>query len=678
MAISSLKASDNPELRLARIEQLLGTDPMLAEQQAAEILAEIPGHAMALLFQGIARRMRKDAPSAIEILEPLCKRFPDAPLAHLQLGLALREVRRSADAVAPMRQAVALKPSLSSAWLALADLLTELGDTPGADQAFTMYIRHSATEPALMNAAAALRAGRVAEARSLLAALLQQNPNDVAAMCLQADALTRDGLVGDAEALLKVCLQLAPSYRDARYNYAVILMRQDKSEAALQEVNRLLEAEPVNTGIRSLKAAVLARLGEYEESARVYESLLVEQPNQQKVWTSLGHVLRTLGQRDRCVEAYRRAIALAPEYGEAYWNLANLKTFQPTDAELESMRAQLCKPGLADEDRLHFHFAIGKALADRGDFSDSFEHFAEGNRIRRQSISHTPEEMSAYVRRCRTLFTSEFFKQREGYGADSRDPIFIIGLPRTGSTLVEQILASHSGVEGTRELFTLSSIAMSLLPRTSAAPGLHYPDVLKELGKDTSRELGLSYLEQTRCQRKLGTPYFIDKMPNNFAHVGLIHLILPSARIIDVRRHPLACGVSIFKHLFASGQNFSYRLEDIGAHYRSYVELMAHFDAVLPGRIYRVHYESLVKDTEAEVRRLLDYCELAFEEACLGFHSNRRSVYTPSSEQVRSPIFREGLDHWHHYEPWLGPLRAALGGLDDTYPDVPWFSVGTS
>lgn len=675
---SSPKVSEHLEPRLAHIEQLLSTDPALADQQAAEFLAEEPGHAMALLFQGIARRLRNETQSAIEILEPLCARCPDAPLAHLQLGLALREAGRIADAVQPMRRAVALKPTFSSAWLALADLLTEVGDASGADAAFSAYVRHSAGEPALLNPAAALRAGRIAEARSLLSMLLQRNPNDVAAMCLQADAAARAGRLGDAEALLKRCLELAPGYREARYNYAVVLMRQDKSAAALQEVNRLIEAEPASTGVRSLKAAVLARLGEYEESIKVYESLLAEHPNLQRVWTSLGHVLRMVGQRERCIKAYRRATVLAPEFGEAYWNLANLKIFQITDSELESMRAQLLKPGLVDEDRLHFHFAIGKALADRGDFTESFQHFAEGNRIRRQSVPHKAEEMSAYVRRCRALFTSAFFVERQGYGADCRDPIFIVGLPRAGSTLVEQILASHSAVEGTRELFILSSIAMSLLPRNSDSPELDYPDVLASLGRDMCRELGLSYMTQTQCQRKRGTPFFIDKMPNNFAHVGLVHLILPHARIIDVRRHPLACGLSIFTHLFASGQSFSYSLEDIGAQFRSYVELMAHFDAVLPGRVYRVHYESLVNNTEAEVRRLLDYCGLPFEEACLSFYSNKRSVSTPSSEQVRSPIFREAVDHWRHYERWLGPLKAALGGLDDAYPEVPGFSGAKS
>jgi tetratricopeptide (TPR) repeat protein len=384
------------------------------------------------------------------------------------------------------------------------------------------------------------------------------------------------------------------------------------------------------------------------------------------VWASLGHVLRTIGRREQCVAAYRKAIALAPKFGEAYWNLANLKTLQITDPELESMCAQLENPDLGAEDRIHFHFATGKALEDRDAFPESFRHYAEGNRLRRQTVRYNADDLTDLVRRSRALFTGAFFAERTGWGASSADPIFIVGLPRAGSTLVEQILASHSAVEGTMELPHITGIAKSLAER--AGGPAKYPDVLAGMGDEEFRELGRAYLEGTRVQRKLGTPFFLDKMPNNFTHLGLIHLIMPNARIVDVRRHPLACGFSLFKHLFANGQYFSYSLEDIGRYYRDYVELMAHFDAALPGRVHRVIYESLVNDTESEVRRLLEYCRLPFEPSCLSFYENRRAISTPSSEQVRTPIFREALDHWRHYEPWLDPLKAQLGSLIDTYP----------
>ena len=385
------------------------------------------------------------------------------------------------------------------------------------------------------------------------------------------------------------------------------------------------------------------------------------------VWTSLGHMLKSIGRRDDCVEAYRKAIALAPYFGEPYWSLANLKTFRLSDDELTSMREQLQKQNMPDADRTHFNFALGKALEDRSEFEESFVHYAEGSRLRLKSNSYNPDELSDHVRRSIEIFIPEFFSERASAGADAADPIFIVGLPRSGSTLVEQILASHSAVEGTMELTDIVAIAHSLSKGEGLPVGTTYQDVLPNLGQDEFRELGQSYIESTRIQRKSTTPFFIDKLPNNFAHVGLIHLILPNARIIDVRRHPLACGLSLFKEHFARAQNFSYRLEDIGAYYRNYVELMAHFDAVLPGRVHRVIYESLVDDTETEVRRLLEYCELPYEETCLNFHENKRSVSTASSEQVRKPIYRAGLDHWRNYEPWLDPLKAQLGSLLENY-----------
>jgi len=621
---------------------------------------------MALLFQGIARRLLGNPAAAIEILSPLCQRWPDAPLAHLQLGLALRATGANELAVQSMRRAVAIKADFSDAWLALADVLTAMSDTTGADQAFGMYIRLSARDPSLAEPARALRENRTADAEPLLRRHLERYPTDVAAMYMLADVAARHARLGDAEALLKRCVELAPSYRLARHNYAVVLMRQDKPADALREAERLLAEEPANSAFHNLRAAVLLRLAEYEEAAKVYEHVLGEHPEQPRVWASLGHVLRTIGRREQCVAAYRKAIALAPNFGEAYWNLANLKTLQITDPELESMRAQLENPDLGAEDQVHFHFATGKALEDRGAFPESFRHYAEGNRLRRQTVRYNADDLTDLVRRSRALFTGAFFAERRGFGASSADPIFIVGLPRAGSTLVEQILASHSAVEGTMELPHITGIAKSLAER--AGGPAKYPDVLASMGNEEFRELGRAYLEGTRVQRKLGTPFFLDKMPNNFTHLGLIHLIVPNARIVDVRRHPLACGFSLFKHLFAHGQYFSYRLEDIGRYYRDYVELMAHFDAVLPGCVHRVIYESLVNDTESEVRRLLEYCRLPFEPSCLSFFENRRAVSTPSSEQVRTPIFREALDHWRHYEPWLDPLKAQLGSLIDTYP----------
>lgn len=656
--------------RLAEIERLLGSDPESADTKASELLHAVPGEPMALLFQGIARRMLGNPQAAAAVLRPLTEKWPDAPMPYLQLGLALREGGDDSAAVASMRRAVEVRPDFADAWLALGDLLAAMSDSTGAAEAFGRYVGCSESIPLLMQAGRALQDNRVQEAESLLRNRLRAQPNDVVALCMLADIAERVGRMDETDALLTRCLELAPDYFRARYNHTVMLLRQSEPERALEEVDRMLAEDPKNTDCRKLKAAILVRLLEYDESIQICEELLEEDPDQPTVWTSLGHMLKSVGRREDCIAAYRKAIELAPHYGEPHWSLANLKTHQVDEDVLEAMRVQLQNPSLSHTDRLHFSFAMGKALEDREEFEESFRHYAEGNRLRREVAPYNPQELEEHVRRCKEMLTKEFFAARSGYGAADPDPIFVLGLPRSGSTLVEQILASHSAVEGTMELPNIASIARSLENSTAPDGAQSYLSALGELDEDELRELGRSYLEQTSVHRRLGTPHFIDKMPNNFAHTGLIHLILPNARIIDVRRHPMACGFSLFKEHFARAQNFSYSLETIGRYYRNYVELMTHFDEVLQGRVHRVIYESLVGDTEAEIRRLLAYCDLPFEDSCLSFHENARAVSTASAEQVRKPIFRGGLDHWRNFEPWLGPLDVEIGSLVDTY-DLP-------
>ncbi len=416
---------------------------------------------------------------------------------------------------------------------------------------------------------------------------------------------------------------------------------------------------------------VLARLGEYDEAIRLYEQLLQEYPQHAKVWLSHGHALKTAGRQDDAIGAYRRSIELEPRLGEAYWSLANLKTFRFTPADVEAMRAQLERDDLTAEDRFHFNFSLGKAAEDAQQYAESFGHYAEGNRLRKEVVPYDSSAITENVRRARALFTPDFFAVRQGQGCAAPDPIFIVGLPRSGSTLVEQILSSHSAIEGTMELPDVIGIVKELSGRTRRSEVSKYPEALASLAADELRGLGERYLEQTRVQRRTGAPFFIDKLPNNWAHVGLIQLMLPNARIIDTRRHPLSCCFSNFKQHFARGQNFTYALDDLGRYYADYVALMAHFDAVLPGRIHRVIYERMVEDTEHEVRRLLDYCGLPFEDACLRFYENDRAVRTASSEQVRQPIFRDAVDQWRNYAAWLEPLRAALGPVLDAYPAAP-------
>ncbi|HKQ13180.1 MAG TPA: sulfotransferase [Steroidobacteraceae bacterium] len=658
---------------LAHTQRLMTSEPQLAVEQATEILKVAPGHPLATLLLGVAQRRAGDAAASQSILQPLAQSQPNWAAAHYELGLTLGLQRHGEGAVAALRRAVALKPEMPDAWRALGDHLTAIGDTTGADEAYARHIKFSTRDPRLLEAAAALCENRIPVAESLLRTHLKQHPTDVPALRMLAEVGARLGRYVDAEAMLERCLELAPSFVAARHNYALVLHRQHKEAAALTQIDRVLEADPRNPGYRNLKAAILIGIGEYEQAIRLYAEVLAEYPGNAKVWMSYGHALKTAGRQAECVSMYRKSIELAPQLGEAYWSLANLKTFQFSEAEIAAMRAQVQRSDLSEEDRFHFHFALGKALEDAQDFAASFEHYEQGNRLRRATVEYDADWNSEQSQRARALFTPEFFAARAGQGAAAPDPIFIVGLPRAGSTLLEQILSSHPLVEGTMELPDLVGIVRDLGGGRPRARTADYPQSLGGLDATALRALGERYVAQTRIYRKSNAPFFIDKLPNNFAHTGLIHLILPHAKIIDARRHPLGCCFSAYKQHFARGQHFTYSLDEIGRYYRDYVELMAHFDAVLPGRVHRVIYERMIEDTEGEVRRLLDYCGLPFDERCLRFYENERAVRTASSEQVRRPIYREGVDHWLNYEPWLGPLKSALGSVLEHYPNVPEF-----
>jgi tetratricopeptide (TPR) repeat protein len=625
---------------LANAAQLLQSSPAAAAEQAAEILEVIP-----------------DQPNALALR-----------------GLALGRLGRGEEAITALKRAVQLQPAQPDAWRALGDHYTALEMREAADGAYAESIRHSTRDPRLMIAARALVENRIPEAEAELREHLKRHPTDVAAIRMLAEVAARIGRYADAEVLLARCLELAPGFKAARHNYAMVLHRQNKPEGALREVDALLEDEPRNPGYRNLKAAILGRIGEYAASIELYRDVLADYPNQAKVWMSLGHAMKTAGRHGESIEAYEKTIEKAPHLGEAYWSLANLKTFRFTPEQTRAMREQLAGDRLSAEDRFHFEFALAKALEDANEFEESFAHYREGNRLRRQMIRYDADENHAHVERSKRLFTRQFFDERHGWGCPAADAIFIVGLPRSGSTLIEQILASHSQVEGTMELPDVAMLARVVGNRTTRASGTAYPRALEKFSAEELLELGERYLRQTRIQRKAGVPRFIDKMPNNFAHVGFIHLMLPNSRIIDARRHPLGCCLSGFKQHFARGQNFTYDLTDIGRYYRDYVELMAHFDEVLPGRVHRVFYENIVEDTEAEVRRLLDYCGLPFEPGVMRFHENQRAVRTASSEQVRRPIYRDGMEQWKHFEGQLDPLKAALGDVLTLYPDIPSFA----
>ena len=647
--------------------KLLNSNPALAERQAREILKVLPHDARALFIVGAARRRAGDANAARAVLEPLAKAQPSSAYAHHELGLALASLGESAAAIAALRRASELKRDSPQNWLSLSDQLTNNGDTEGAAAAYAEHVRASLKDPNLLKAADALRDGKFAVAEEVLRRHLVALPTDVAAMRMLAETVARLGRYDDAEELLERCLELAPGFVGARHNYALLLFQQNKPGEAIAHLEHLLAEAPKEAKYLSLLGASLGYIGEFDRSIEVMTRLLAEHPKQPKIWLNYGQTLRVTGRVPEAIEAFRHVIALNPRMGEAYWSLADLKTLRFSNAEVAAMRTQLADGALGAEDRLNLHYALGKALEDGGLWEESFQHYAHGAKLRRAMLPHDPDQNTAWVERCKALFTREFFASRAEDGSPDPAPIFVVGLPRSGSTLIEQILGSHSMVEATMELPEIIHLVGRLGRDGRKNEELDYPEVTARLSAEARAALGAGFIARTRRYRKLGRAFFIDKMPSNFFHIGLIRLMLPQAKIIEVRRHPMAACFSAFKQHFFRGQNFSYDLGDLGRYYCDYVALMAHFDSALPGRIHRVIYEDLIEDTQPEVHRLLDYCGLDFEEGCVRFWESARAVPTHSSEQVRRPIFREGLEQWRNYEPWLKPLRVALGPVFETW-----------
>ncbi|MGK2924398.1 MAG: sulfotransferase [Lysobacterales bacterium] len=652
---------------LADAERLLSRDPRLAAKQAEQLLESHPGSEAARRILAAACRLHGDAARSLALLQPLAWRNTDSPGFLYEYGQSLGSMGRGDEAIAALRRAVQLEPGHAAAWRALGDQLAVAGDEAGSHEAYEQHFATSIRHPQLVECVELLRNGKLAQAERLARDFLKQHPADVSAIRILADIGMKLGQFDDARLLLERCLELAPDFHLARHNYAVTLVRQQKLEAALAEVQTLLAMEPDNPNFLVLKGTILVRMGDHAEALAIYERVLNNYPNQARAQMNYGHTLKTVGRLDDSIAAYRKCTDLNPGLGEAWWSLANLKTFRFSDTDIEVMQSQVTSEGGDPEDQAHIAFALGKALEDRGEFDASFRFYQRGNAIRRINHRHNVKVNVFNTARQIKALDAAFFESRKGVGCPAPDPIFIVGLPRAGSTLLEQILASHSQVEGTAELTDIITISRKLAEKSRKNPAGKYPEILAELPTERFRELGESYLETTRIQRS-DTPFFIDKMPNNFQHIGLIHLILPNAKIIDARRHPMACCFSGYKQLFARGQTFTYGLDDIGRYYRDYVILMEHWDQVLPGRVHRVHYEEMVADTENQIRALLNYCGLPFEDACLRFYETKRAIRTPSAEQVRQPIYTEGLEQWRHYEQHLGPLKEALGPVLERYP----------
>ena len=649
------------ELEVRRIRGLLKSRRLDEALQAAGALAaQVPENRDVLYLLAMSQRHLGRITEALATLARLERHHPGFSRLYQERGhcyVALKDAPRAIDA---FLRGVNINPALPASWSMLEGLYRISGQSENAQTAAAHLATLKGLPPEVMHATSLFSDGELTPAENIVRAYLLEHGNHVEAMRLLARIGLKRDVLDDAELLLEAVLELAPDYRAARHDYALVLLERHKYLRAREELDKLLQLEPGNREYRTLYANTCVGLGEHDRALPIYRELLVGAPRAPDLHLSAAHCLKTLGRQQEAIEAYRAAAAARADFGDAYWSLANLKTYRFTEEEIARMHAVEAAPATQLVDRYHLCFALGKAYEDRGRFRESFGYYERGNALKRSENRYRPEPFERNTRLQREVCTRAFFESRGRVGSPRADPIFIVGLPRAGSTLLEQILASHSQVEGTHELADIQRMVMDLQGRDPDLANPRYPRVLAELKAEDFLRLGERYLSDTRVYRT-GRPRFIDKMPNNFRHIGLIHLILPNAKIIDARREPMACCFGNFKQLFAKGQEFSYGIEDIARYYRTYVELMRHWDEVLPGSILRVCHEEVVENLEGNVRRILEFCGLAFEPACVQFHKTERSVLSASSEQVRRPIFRDGLEQWKNYEPWLGSLRDALG-----------------
>jgi predicted Zn-dependent protease len=649
------------ELGVRRAQALFQNRQYAECLDATEALAtQVPANRDVLHLMAMSQRFLNRVPDALATLARMEKEHPNFSLLHQERGHCYVALRDAPHAVESFLVAVNINPALPASWSMLEGLYRLVGDAGNAATAAAHVATLKKLPPEVVHATSLFSDGDLLPAENIVRAYLLKHGDQVEAMRLLARIGIAREIFDDAEVLLEAVMKLAPGYRAARLDYARVLLERHKHLRAREELDALLKLEPANRQYLTLYATTCVGLGEHEKAADLYRQLLVDAPEAADLHLSVAHSLKTLGRREESIASYRAAAAARPNFGDAYWSLANLKTYRFTDEEIERMRAGEAAEATPLVDRYHLCFALGKAFEDRADYAESYRYYERGNALKRSESKYRPEIIETNTRKQIEVCNREFFARRAGVGAQSAEPIFIVGLPRSGSTLLEQILASHSRVEGTQELADIPRMVFDFQDRIPNFDNPRYPGALEGLESAEFQRLGEKYLRDTRIYRT-GKPHFIDKMPNNFRHLGLIHTILPNARIIDARREPMACCFSNLKQLFANGQEFTYSTEDIARYYRTYLELMRHWDEVLPGSVLRIWHEDVVDDLETNVRRILDFCGLEFEPACVEFYKTERSVRTASSEQVRQPIFREGLDQWKHYEPWLGPLRHALG-----------------
>ncbi|WP_040500843.1 tetratricopeptide repeat-containing sulfotransferase family protein [Henriciella marina] len=657
-SISKTLKSVQVDIQGGRFEQ--------AARALSTLLEDHPDSRDALYMAAVCARYLDRHDKALDLLTRLKRVTPDFGRAFQEEGHLHRKMGDMAGALRAFQLATRYNPALSASWVAQAEILRASGNATAADEALAQAERLKTLPRELFAVTNYIHEGQILRAEQLARAFMQKNPRHIEGMRLLADIGTRLGVHEDADLLLETAIELEPDNLQLRIDHIQVLRKRQKYAAALEQAQALLARAPDNPMFKSLYAIESMQAGNYDEALEIFDAVLETLPNDLATLTSRGHALKTAGRSEDAIASYRHAVDVYPLHGDAWYALANLKTYRFDESEVEAMQAAVHDPNISHMGRIHISFALGKAHEDRKAFDEAFANYAEGNRLKKQQVRYTTEQMREEFAGQKRHCTADLFEKRLGTGFEDPAPIFIVGLPRAGSTLIEQILASHSQVDGTLELPNILSLAHRLRGRKQVSDRHRYPRILHDLPDEELKGLGEDYITNTAIHRR-GAPFFTDKMPNNFRHIGLISLILPNAKIIDARREPMACCFSGYKQLFAEGQEFSYSLEDIGQYYRSYIDLIAHWDEVLPGRILRVQHEDVIDDLEGEVRRLLDYCGLPFEQACVDFHKTDRAVRTASSEQVRQPISRSGLDQWRNFEPHLGPLKDALGPVLENY-----------
>ncbi len=623
-------------------------------------LAKDPNHIDSLYLAAVSSRYLKNYDDSKKYIESLLSNAPDMGRAYQELGHLNRDTGNEEDAIRHYRQACELNPALPSCWNALYSYFKMNKNQPAADHAYMQMNTLQSMPRALLYISQILNEGKLGIAEEKCREFLKQYPTNTFAMSLLSEIADRLGYFDDAEFLLESAVKLNPDDGELRMKYAMILRKKQKFSKTMEQVNILCEQFPENLSYQAQKASEIMQNGEHNEAIDLFDEILRKNPYNFSILTSKGHAQKTLGKTEQAINSYQSAYKVKQDHGEAFFSLANLKTYSFTKNELNNMREQLKRVDLTLGDKSYFHFALAQGCEAVGEYEEAFFHLDSGNKIKNKQSKYSIERMDGELQAQIDVCDQSFFEGHGNGGYETKDPIFILGLPRAGSTLIEQILASHSMIDGTLELPNILSMAQSLRGDDIYGKEGNYPKSMKNLTLEQRMEMGNRFINDTRMHRK-DAPRFTDKMPNNFRHIGLIHLIMPNAKIIDARRYPLDCCFSMFKQLFAQGQEFTYGLAEAGSYYKSYVKLMNHWDEVLPNKILRVNNEDIIDDLEGQVSRMLEFLELPFEESCITFYETDRSVRTASSEQVRKPINRSGMDRWKPYAKNLEPLLNGLG-----------------